>query len=89
MHSAAERRECGGSSGPNRLAFPMTPTPTAADAMSGKTKRPEPAKDIPVQFGAFDTSGLSVEVKTGENNFDFDLAKLLKGASSEPVKVVK
>ncbi len=48
------------------------------DIMSGKTKKPEPAKDIPIQFGAFDTSGLSVEVKVGENNFDFDLAKLAK-----------
>ena len=57
--------------------------------MSGTTKKPEPAKDIPTQFGAFDTSGLSVEVKTGENNFDFDLAKLSKGASSEPANLVK
>lgn len=48
------------------------------DFMSGKTKRPEPPKDVPPQFGAFDTSGLSVEVKAGENNFDFDLAKLSK-----------
>ena len=56
--------------------------------MSGKTKRPEPAKDVPAVLGAFDTSGVSVEVKVGENNFDFDLAKLVKGASSQPTQNV-
>lgn len=59
------------------------------DFMSGKLKRPEPANDVPPQFGAFDTSGISVEVKTGDNNFDFDLAKLLKGAASAPPAVVQ
>lgn len=73
---------------------PEPPAPPAGseeykNVMSGTAKKPEPAKDIPAQFGAFDTSGLSVEVKTGENTFDFDLAKLLKGASSAPVNVVK
>lgn len=67
---------------------PAVGTKEYEDFMSGKVKRPEPAKDIPAVFGAFDTSGISVEVKTGENNFDFDLAKLLKGASSQPIKVV-
>lgn len=58
------------------------------DFMSGKVKKPEPPKDVPAVFGSFDTSGISVEVKAGDNNFDFDLAKLLKGASAEPLKPV-
>lgn len=62
---------------------PAPPTPVVGskeyeDLMAGKTKTPEPAKDIPAQFAAFDTSGISVEVKVGENHFDFDLAKLSK-----------
>lgn len=68
---------------------PVLGTKEYEDFMSGKAKKPEPAKDVPPQFGAFDTSGLSVEVNSGPNNFDFDLAKLLKGTSSEPVKIVK
>lgn len=65
------------------IRAPEPPAPTIGtkeyeDIMSGKTKRPEPAKDIPKVFGAFDSSGISVEVKAGENNFDFDLAKLKK-----------
>ena len=65
---------------------PALGTKEYEDFMSGKTKRPEPAKDVPAVLGAFDTSGVSVEVKVGENNFDFDLAKLVKGASSQPVQ---
>lgn len=62
---------------------PDTPAPPVGtdaykDFMSGKTKKPESANEIPAHLGAFDTSGLSVEVKTGENTFDFDLAKLPK-----------
>lgn len=68
---------------------PAMGTKEYEDFMSGKVKRPDPPKDVPSQFGSFDTSGLTVEVKTGENNFDFDLAKLLKGAASEPIKAVK
>lgn len=65
---------------------PALGTKEYEDFMSGKVKRPEPAKDIPAVFGAFDSSGISVEVKSGENNFDFDLAKLSKGASSQPIQ---
>ena len=67
---------------------PVLGTKEYEDFMSGKTKRPEPAKDVPAVLGAFDTSGVSVEVKVGENNFDFDLAKLVKGASSQPTQNV-
>lgn len=65
---------------------PALGTKEYEDFMSGKVKRPEPAKDVPSILGAFDTSGISVEVKVGENTFDFDLAKLVKGASSTPIK---
>lgn len=73
---------------------PEPPAPTIGskeyeDFMSGKVKKPEPPKDVPAVFGSFDTSGITVEVKSGENNFDFDLAKLLKGASAEPVSAVE
>lgn len=68
---------------------PAVGTKEYDDFMSGKMKKPEPAKDVPAVFGTFDTSGISVEVKVGENNFDFDLAKLLKGASSKPIQVVR
>ena len=57
---------------------PQIGTKEYQDILTGKAKRPEPAKDVPDKFGAFDTSGIYVEVKTGENNFDFDLAKLSK-----------
>lgn len=67
---------------------PAIGTKEYEEFMSGKVKRAEPAKDIPAVFGAFDTSGISIEVKVGENKFDFDLAKLLKGASAEPVKTL-
>lgn len=60
---------------------PIPNTKEYEEIMSGKTKRPEPAKDVPAVFGAFNTSGIAVEVKVGENHFDFDLAKLLKGAT--------
>lgn len=56
------------------------------DLMSGKSKAPERAKDVPHAFGAFETSGIVLEVAAGDNKFDFDLAKLLKGASGEPIK---
>lgn len=65
---------------------PAMGTKEYEDFMSGKVKRPELAKDVPTVLGAFDTSGIAVEVKVGENNFDFDLAKLVKGASSQPVQ---
>lgn len=65
---------------------PALGTKEYEDFMSGKVKRPEPAKDVPSVFGAFDSSGITVEVKAGENNFDFDLAKLSKGASNTPIQ---
>ncbi len=68
---------------------PALGTKEYEDFMSGKAKRPEPAKDVPSQFGSFDTSGITLEVKTGENTFDFDLAKLMKGAKSEAPPIVK
>lgn len=68
---------------------PAIGTKEYEDFMSGKAKRPEPAKDVPPQFGSFDTSGITLEVKTGENTFDFDLAKLLKNASSAPPAAVQ
>ncbi len=40
--------------------------------------KPEKATDIPKQFHAFETSELVLEVKTGPNTFDLDLAKLAK-----------
>ncbi len=61
---------------------PELPPPVSSkdyqDIMSGKVKKPDPPKDIPAQFTSYDTSGISVEVKAGANNFDFDLAKLSK-----------
>lgn len=68
---------------------PALGTKEYEDFMSGKVKRPEPAKDVPAVLGAFDTSGISVEVKVGENTFDFDLAKLVKGASSTPIQAAQ
>lgn len=68
---------------------PALGTDEYKDFMSGKTKKPEPAKDVPGVLGAFDTSGISLEVKTGPNTFDFDLAKLVKGAAKAPSKAVK
>lgn len=56
------------------------------DIMAGKAKKPEPAKDIPLPFGDFETSGIVLEVKAGENKFDLDLAKLAEGVSSEPIQ---
>lgn len=67
---------------------PAIGTKEYEDFMSGKAKRPESAKDVPPQFGAFDTSGITLEVKAGENTFDFDLDKLLKGAKSEAPPIV-
>ena len=69
------------------IRAPEAPAPAVGtkeyeDLMSGKAKRPEPAKDVPSEFGSFETSGISVEVKTGENKFDFELDKLLKGAKA-------
>ena len=54
------------------------------DFMSGKVKRPDLAKEVPPQFGSFETSGITLEVKSGENTFDFPLDKLLKGAKDAP-----
>ncbi len=71
------------------LPHPAPGSKEYEDLMSGKKKRPEPAKDVPAVFGAFDTSGISVDVKTGPNNFDFDLAKLSKGASTVPIQVAR
>lgn len=68
---------------------PALGTKEYEDFMSGKAKRPEPAKDVPPQFGSFDTSGITLEVKSGDNTFDFDLAKLSKNASSAPPAAVK
>ena len=65
---------------------PALGTKEYEDFMSGKTKRPEPAKDVPAQLGAFDTSGITVEVKVGENKFDFDVVKLTKGEASKPIE---
>ncbi len=61
---------------------PALGTKEYEDFMSGKAKRPEPPKDVPAQFGSFDTSGITLEVKTGENKFDFELDKLLPGAKA-------
>ena len=54
------------------------------DFMSGKTKRPEPAKDVPAQLGSFDSSGITLEVKSGDQTIDFPLDKLLKNAKNAP-----
>lgn len=69
------------------IRVPEVPAPAIGtkeyqDLMSGKAKRPDPAKDVPSEFGSFETSGISVEVKTGENKFDFELDKLLPGAKA-------
>lgn len=50
------------------------------NAMQGKVKPAEPdsVTGIPSMFRNFDTSNLVVEMKTGDNTFDFDLAKLQK-----------
>ena len=63
---------------------PALGTKEYEDFMSGNVKRPEAAKDVPPQFGFFDSSGITLEVKSGENTFDFPLDKLLKNAKDAP-----
>lgn len=47
-------------------------------AMMGQAKKVAMPKEIPEKFHALETSGIVLEVKAGENKFDFDLAKLSK-----------
>lgn len=66
------------------IRAPNVPAPAVGtkeyeEFMSGKNKQSERPKDIPSQFEMFETSGIVLEVKPGENKFDFDLAKLKKG----------
>lgn len=63
---------------PPELPPPAVGTKEYEELMSGKMKKPEPPKDIPQQFQQFEKSGLVVEVKSGANTFDFDLAKIEK-----------
>jgi len=63
--------------GPEPAAL-MPGTQEYQDRMMGKTKAPEPPKDIPQNFTAFSTSGIALEIKPGQNTFDLDLAKLKK-----------
>jgi hypothetical protein len=62
-----------------RPAIPPAPvmgTPEYSATMSGKVKPAAAPKEIPTKFHALDTSGLVLEVKAGDNTFDFDLLKL-------------
>lgn len=56
------------------------PPPVGSDdykkAMMGKMAPPPAPKDIPTKFSSFETSKIVLEVKAGENVFDFDLSKL-------------
>ncbi len=61
---------------PPEVPQPVVGTKEYEDAMTGKTKKPGPPKEVPVQFHAFITSRIDVEMKAGPNSFDFDLAKL-------------
>ena len=63
---------------PPELPAPAIGTKEYEEQMTGKTKNPDPPKEIPKQFHQFDKSGLVVEVKPGPNTFDLDLAKLEK-----------
>ena len=73
---------------------PELPAPTVGSKeyetfMVNRAKGSGSPNDIPSQIGSLETSGISVEVKVGENNFDFDLDKLLKGASTKSAPAVK
>jgi hypothetical protein len=63
---------------PPELPAPAVGTEEYEKWMSGKTTKLDPPKDVPKQFHLFDTNDLVVEVKSGPNTFDFDLAKLEK-----------
>ena len=42
----------------------------------GKAAKVPVPKEVPEKFHTFEKSKLVLEVKTGDNTFDFDLAKL-------------
>ncbi|MCA9055849.1 MAG: hypothetical protein KDA75_18570 [Planctomycetaceae bacterium] len=58
------------------LPPPVVGTPEYEQAMMGHIKDPPLPKEIPQKFTSFATSKLVLEVKEGDNTFDFDLAKL-------------
>jgi len=67
---------------PPEKAAPQVGTEEYKKAMMAGMQSPKATaagpSDIPAQFLAFESSGLVVEVKAGENNFDFPLDKLVK-----------
>ena len=63
------------------ISPPSEPPPEVGDPgyeqfMMGQIKEPPRPKEIPEKFSSFATSKLVLEVKEGENTFDFDLAEL-------------
>lgn len=66
------------------ISPPVKVSPQAVDSpeykamMLGQSKPAPPPKDLPVKFHSYMQSGIILEVKAGENTFDFDLAKLEK-----------
>lgn len=68
---------------------PAVGTKEYEEFMSRRSKETAEPKDVPIVFGAFDTSGISVDVKVGENTFNFELDKLLTKASTKSAPVVK
>lgn len=53
-------------------------SPDYAKAMMQGAQKVISPKEIPEKFHAFETSGIVLEIKAGDNKFDFDLAKLSK-----------
>ena len=66
------------------ISPPVAPPPPPGDTpeykefmLSGSKPKPVP-KDLPAKFHTYSQSGIVLEVKAGDNTFDFDLAKLEK-----------
>lgn len=60
---------------------PTAPPPVVGSeeykqTMMGKAPKPPAPKDIPAKFNTLDGSKIQLEVKEGNNTFDFDLSKL-------------
>lgn len=69
-----------GISPPAKPIPPVGDTPEYKEFMLSGSKTPPVPKDLPAKFHSYTQSGIVLEVKAGENTFDFDLAKLEKAA---------
>lgn len=67
-----------GISPPLKLPPPVGDTPEYKEFMLSQSKGPSAPKDLPAKFHSYTQSGIVLEVKAGDNTFDFDLAKLEK-----------